>query len=441
MTNGADASQRSDGLLQAREFLSKAIAWPANDNDGYVNIHTLTPGHAGMGGQAFQSLEAAMPFIQRQLSQDANVYVCMSKQREANPTTNKLGRPYYRAIRNQANAVALKSLYVDLDVGPEDHKYDTFEEMQTEIIRFIKETGLPRPTYGVCSGNGGHLHWIFNRALTPEEYLSLAYAIVEALKRHGVKCDSVCTTDTARVLRIPGTLNHKTTPAKPVTQWFPYSKEYAYEEIKTILEPYKVPVPSPQSKRSFFEDPKLFAFQSISPLFAKVNTSAPYQGVETAMPRDEIGACLDAIPNTKVDWNYWNTIGMRVYAASEGQDYGLEEWGRWSTKNAAAMAAGKDSCADRWAAYHTCPPNHTGAGALVNEARTAIGDPNWMPRKQTTPPGINTAVDPLRFINLPLEEAVKRINSEYLVLRSTGKIYRQGPDGELTALSHQHLVF
>ncbi len=382
MTNGADASQRSDRLLQAREFLSKAIAWPANDNDGYVNIHTLTPGRAGMGGQAFQSLEAAIAFIQWQLSKDANVYVCMSKQREANPTTNKLGRPYYRAIRNQANAVALKSLYADLDVGPEDHKYDTFEEMQTEFFRFIKETGLPRPTYGVRSGNGGHVHWIFNRALTPEEYLSLAYAIVEALKRHGVKCDGGCTTDTARVLRIPDTFNHKTIPPKPVTQWFPCSKEYSYEEIETILEPYKVPVPSLQSKRSFFENPKLFASQSISPMFAKVDTSAPYQGLETAMPRDEIRVCLDLIPNTKVDWNYWNTMGMRVYAASEGQDYGLEEWERWSAKNVAAIAAGKDNCADRWATFHTCPPTHTGAGALITAARNELDDDDWFPRQR-----------------------------------------------------------
>ena len=445
MTNGADASQRSDRLLQAREFLSKAIAWPANDNDGYVNIHTLKPDREGMGGQAFQSLEAAIAFIQWQLSQDANVYVCMSKQREAKPTTNKLGHPYYRAIRNQANAVALKSLYVDLDVGPEDNKYDTFEEMQTEVLRFIKETGLPRPTYGVCSGNGGHLHWIFNRALMPEEYLSLAYAIVEAFKQHGVKCDGVCTTDTARVLRIPGTFNHKTTPAKPVTQWFPYSKEYSYADIDAILSPYKIAIPQGAASKSivsYFENPALFTPQSLPSVFTKVDNSACSAGIETAMPQDEIRSCLNIIPNNKTDWNFWNTIGMRVYAASEGRDYGLEEWERWSAKNAAAIAVGKDNCADRWATFHTCPPTHTGAGALVNEARTATGDPKWMPSQppQQNYPESNTATDPLRFINLSLEEAVKRINAEYLVLRSTGTIYRQGPEGELTALSQQHLA-
>jgi hypothetical protein len=44
------------------------------------------------------------------------------------------------------------------------------------------------------------------------------------------------------------------------------------------------------------------------------------------------------------------------------------------------------------------------------------------------------APDPLRFTNLSLKEAVARINAEFFVLRSSGKIYRQGVDGELNAL-------
>jgi hypothetical protein len=42
--------------------------------------------------------------------------------------------------------------------------------------------------------------------------------------------------------------------------------------------------------------------------------------------------------------------------------------------------------------------------------------------------------DPLRFTNLPVTEAVRRINTEFLVLRSSGKIYRQDADGEINAL-------
>jgi Family of unknown function (DUF5906) len=43
--------------------------------------------------------------------------------------------------------------------------------------------------------------------------------------------------------------------------------------------------------------------------------------------------------------------------------------------------------------------------------------------------------DLLRFGCLPLAEAVRRINTEYFVLRSSGKIYRQSEDGDLNAVA------
>jgi hypothetical protein len=43
--------------------------------------------------------------------------------------------------------------------------------------------------------------------------------------------------------------------------------------------------------------------------------------------------------------------------------------------------------------------------------------------------------DPLRFHKLPMADAVQRINQEYFVMRPSGKIYREGEDGELNALS------
>ena len=47
--------------------------------------------------------------------------------------------------------------------------------------------------------------------------------------------------------------------------------------------------------------------------------------------------------------------------------------------------------------------------------------------------------DALAFSSLPAAEALKRINTEYFVRRSSGTIYHHGKDGELTALkSHQN---
>ena len=89
--------------------------------------------------------------------------------------------------------------------------------------------------------------------------------------------------------------------------------------------------------------------------------------------RTSIRACLDLIPNNKVDWNFWDrSTGMRIYASCNGADFGLEEWQRWSN----AQPQGSDNCEDRWKAYHTSPPTWTGAGALIKQARDALGGPD-----------------------------------------------------------------
>src|SRR5262249_40116233 len=100
-------------------------------------------------------------------------------------------------------------------------------------------------------------------------------------------------------------------------------------------------------------------------------------GTSHVMSQADIRACLDAIPNNRRDWIWFNNIGMRIYAGCDGADYGLGEWSRWADKN--PEAGNGDSCADRWNAYHTSPPTRTSGGALINEARRALGDPSWLP--------------------------------------------------------------
>lgn len=393
-----------EALRDAREFLGKVLPWPSEDQEGYINIHTLTAGRSGMGGQAFRDVDAAMRFINRLLhnGEQVNIYVCMSRQRIAQPATTKSGWQYLKARRNQENAVALKSLYLDLDVGESDGKFSSFEEMQGEFLRFLKETGLPRPSIGICSGNGGHVHWVFTREVTPIEYLVIAHALIEACKQHGLKVDGGVTTDTARVLRPVGYNYKDVHHPKPVKVWFPYGKEHEYADIEKLLEKYKTVVPSTVvASRSIFIDPTLFP-----PRPPILVPSAPQAGVETTMPQEEIRACLDAIPNTGgPNWELWNTTGMRIYAACDGQQYGLDEWQRWSDKNVVATTAGKDTCQDRWATFHHSPPTHTGAGALVNAARVSLGDASWFPKRtvqltqQVTPQVTPQVTSPLGTCN------------------------------------------
>jgi AAA domain/Primase C terminal 2 (PriCT-2) len=383
-------------LAQAREYLARVLPWPQEgDEPAFVDIcWTWVPDNLEPGrkppwtGRAVRSVKEATKVIEWALSKPdtRDIYVCLSTQRLAEEKTSQTGWKYYTPIRNQENAVRLKTLWLDIDAyKPNSEKgYGTMEEAVAALDNFLKATSLPRPTMFVASGGGLHVYWTMDRALTPEEWLRLAYALVEATQREGLKCDREISADSARVLRIPNTLNRKTDPPREVRLAGPRQDfDYLVERIEKALEPYKVPVPTftPHGVNGFIIDPSLFPPKP--PVTGDDDLSA---GIVTAMSQEEVRACLAVIPNTKVDWIWWNTIGMRVYAACDGADYGLSEWKAWSLTNPNAAANATDSCEDRWNTYHTSPPTRTGAGALINEARTATGNPQWLPTAVTALP-------------------------------------------------------
>jgi hypothetical protein len=68
------------------------------------------------------------------------------------------------------------------------------------------------PTMLVASGSTGHAHayWALTRTLAPDALEDVNYRLARALK------SDIRSTDAARILRPPGTLNHKYLPAHPV---------------------------------------------------------------------------------------------------------------------------------------------------------------------------------------------------------------------------------
>ena len=59
--------------------------------------------------------------------------------------------------RTQANAMAVKAFWLDLDCG-DAKAYPTKEDAIADLGRFCKELKLPKPTI-VSSGNGIHVYW------------------------------------------------------------------------------------------------------------------------------------------------------------------------------------------------------------------------------------------------------------------------------------------
>lgn len=262
---------------QTKIFLARVLAWPQDgDAPAYGNIHyTFIPKDISTsrkdkttgepiypwGGYAYKDAGAAAKSVLRN-STDNNtrdIYFCTSTQVMAETKIGKGGFTYFKAMRNQDNVSKCKSLFIDIDLtdGKKDKSkgYENLKELSAALAKFLQDTGLPKPSLMVFSGGGMHVYWTLMNALTLQEWLPEAYALAEATKRHGLKCDSGCTIDAARILRVPGTKNHKYDPPRWVKLvGTPVEYDYANSKISAILEPYrvKVPVGSQNSSMALF---------------------------------------------------------------------------------------------------------------------------------------------------------------------------------------------
>ena len=229
----------------ARQYLARVVPWPQDgDAPFYVNVHWTAKApdrdKPFWSGRATRSVQEATKTVEWALSLPdvRDIYLCLSSQRLTNEKISAKGKPYFLPIRSQDNAVALKSLFLDIDVKG-GNGYPTSNDAAIALGQFLKDTGIPRPTMLVASGGGLHVYWVLDRAVIPYEWQPLADALAEATRQHGLKCDTVCTVDSARILRIPDTLNRKTEPARPVRVVSKVLEfDYSVERMEAALRPF-----------------------------------------------------------------------------------------------------------------------------------------------------------------------------------------------------------
>ena len=114
--------------------------------------------------------------------------------------------------RTAKNAATLKSYFLDLDCGLSKPYADQAEGL-TALKKFLKDTGLPKPTI-VSSGRGIHAYWVLDAAVSREVWKPLAERLKVLCEKHGLHADPAVTADVARILRVPGTFNFKD-PSNP----------------------------------------------------------------------------------------------------------------------------------------------------------------------------------------------------------------------------------
>ncbi|MFY2157966.1 DUF927 domain-containing protein [Cytobacillus firmus] len=152
------------------------------------------------------------------------------------------------------DVIAVPGVWLDIDCAEGEHSADnlpTFEEAELKLL-----TAFPFPSILVHSGGGLHAYWLFpelistERAADREEVKRLSERFQRAFiqfakEKHGWKLDN--TSDLARVLRIPGSINHKQKDhIKPVTILKAIDKRYTVQELEGAISKLESQVPKQQ---------------------------------------------------------------------------------------------------------------------------------------------------------------------------------------------------
>ena len=126
-----------------------------------------------------------------------------------------------KALKNgfrgsEKDILCVTTLYADIDIKGNAHAQTSLPSSVDEAINFLHSLKI-KPSIVVNSGNGIHGYWLLDKPFiieTEEDRKHISsifkgfgrYVNSEA-KKHGWKIDSVY--DLARILRVPGTINHK----------------------------------------------------------------------------------------------------------------------------------------------------------------------------------------------------------------------------------------
>lgn len=109
--------------------------------------------------------------------------------------------------RTAKNAKWFKAFWLDLDCG-EGKPYENQAAALTGLKNFCGATGLPKPTI-VNSGRGIHAYWPLTEIIGYNEWKPVAEGLKKLCATSKLEADPSVTSDAARILRIPGTLNFK----------------------------------------------------------------------------------------------------------------------------------------------------------------------------------------------------------------------------------------
>ena len=220
--------------------------WGASPPEGFIVLWTKTNRFSSfINSQQIDSIgSTALSYDE----QHGDVYFAIGMQEKQ--LINQRGKA--------ETVIALPALWMDIDIlNPEAHKRKDLIPSIEEAEKFIAQLPL-QPSMIINSGYGLHCYWIFNepwvfdsdneRQKAVQLSRKFQQSIIDKAHKNDWHIDN--TSDLARVLRIPGTRNHKLSEPLFVAPHSQNLNRYSIDELEVSFKSKQLTVPKPVINQS-----------------------------------------------------------------------------------------------------------------------------------------------------------------------------------------------
>jgi hypothetical protein len=269
------------------------------------------------------------------------------------PKTNKSGEPR-RPVNVRARKeyiAALNCLYAEFDAKDFGGSLD-------ETLAHVRGLAV-QPSVIVASGGGYHCYWLLAEPFVLDTDKARERAVDVQHRWVAFVGGDDAAKDIARVLRVPGTLNQKYSPPRPVTFVEQnYSRTYTLDALRAML-----PAVAPRTARTAKPDAPACQADGLPPGVAQpARDFVAISKAAAAMARLRV--------ERRDSYNPWLQVGM---ALRELGDAGLQLWQWWSEASPKYKVG---ECHDKWQTFQPgAECNGYTLASLLAWARDDAGEP------------------------------------------------------------------
>lgn len=247
---------------------------------------------------------------------------------------------------NRRDPTAKRAFWLDLD--GKDFEGGT-EQAMRELARFLKATGLPRPSIYVNSGRGIHVYWALVRDVPVAEWKPVSAALKAKCEELGFNADPTSTADPARVLRAPGSLNRKGEMPIPCNVLTDTGLSYEVDDIAKQLQ----------------VAPKLSGAVAKLAALASNDDLVTRRDLEKKTPA-EVRDMLGYINLPQFSGRErWTTVLCAIQDWSDKSNEGFDIFHEWSSEQPGYVS--EEDCFVTWQSFE--PGGGIGIGTLIKLAR------------------------------------------------------------------------